>query len=71
MSEKNGGIDSGKEQELTEASLEKASGGSARRAQLDHAGACNFTAEIEGTPAAGSGANEPRMGDTAGAEELL
>ena len=47
MSEKNGGIDSGEEQELTEASLEKASGGSAPRAQLDHVGACNFTAEIE------------------------
>ena len=71
MSEKNGGIDSGEEQELTEASLEKASGGSARRAQLDHVGAYNFTAEIEATPATGSGANELPMGDTAGAEEIL
>ena len=69
MSEESEGIDNGEEQELTEASLEKASGGSARRAELDHVGAYNFTVEIEGTSDGESGANEIRMNDSAGVEE--
>ena len=69
MSEESEGIENGEEQALTEASLEKASGGSARRPELDHVGTYKVTVEIEETSAPGSGANELRTDDTSGAEE--
>lgn len=61
--------ESGEKQELTEASLEEASGGSGRRNELDHVGAYNFTVEIKGTSGAGSGVNELSMDDTSGTEK--
>ena len=67
MSEKS--EESGEKQELTEASLDEASGGSGRRNELDHVGAYNFTVEIEGTSGTGSGVNELSMDDTSGTEK--
>ena len=67
MSEKS--EESGEKQELTEASLEEASGGLGRRNELDHIGAYSFYVENEGTSGAGPGANEIRTEDASGAEE--
>ncbi len=64
-------IDSGEEHELGEASLEKASGGSGRRAELDHMGAYNFIIESEGATPGGGGTNEIRLDDASGADENL